>query len=104
MQPDLSTPNFNDAADVEVADLLGDYNNALEAPHFSSTPEPRVLYSSEDEETDPTSSVTADYPAAYGRNNNSATSTFGKVIQPLKVRYTGLAIHDSPTKNASNSI
>lgn len=84
MQPDLQTPTFNDP-DVEVADLLGDYSNAPEANQFSSAaPEPRVLYTSEDEETDPTSSVTADYPAS-GRND--ATSTFGKVILPLKVRH-----------------
>lgn len=81
LPPDLQTPTFNDA-DVEVADLLGNYSNA---PNFSNTPEPRVLYTSDDEETDPTSSITADYPA-YGRNNNNVTSTFGKVIQPLKVR------------------
>jgi len=92
MQPDLQTPTFNDA-DVEVADLLGDYSNAPEAPQFSSVPEPRVLYTSEDEETDPTSSITADYPA-HGRND--ATSTFGKVIQPLKEKIIN-------TKNRSNS-
>jgi hypothetical protein len=86
MQPDLQTPTFNEA-DVEVADLLGDYSNAPpdRRHHFSSsTPQPRILYTSDDEETDPTSSITADYPT-YGRHN--ATSTFGKVIQPLKVRH-----------------
>ncbi|CAJ1954322.1 unnamed protein product [Cylindrotheca closterium] len=95
MQPDLQTPTFNDA-DVEVADLLGDYSNAPSNhrhQHYSSTPEPRVLYTSDDEETDPTSSITADYPA-YARNN--ATSTFGKVIQPLKDKMNS-------SKNRSNS-
>jgi len=93
MQPDLQTPTFNDP-DVEVADLLGDYSNAPEANQFSSAaPEPRVLYTSEDEETDPTSSVTADYPAS-GRND--ATSTFGKVILPLKEKINN-------AKNRSNS-
>lgn len=90
LQPDLQTPTFNDA-DVEIADLLGDYSNT---PNFLNTPEPRVLYTSDDEETDPTSSITADYPA-YGRNNNNVTSTFGKVIQPLKEKMN--------SKNRSNS-
>mmetsp|Transcript_34629 Transcript_34629/g.83954 ORF Transcript_34629/g.83954 Transcript_34629/m.83954 type:complete len:433 (-) Transcript_34629:36-1334(-) len=98
LQPDLQTlqtPTFNEA-DVEVADLLGDYSNhnPREPHHYSSnTPEPRVLYLSDDEDTDPTSSITADYPA-YGRNN--ATSTFGKVIQPLKEKMNN-------AKNRSNS-
>lgn len=84
MQPDLQRETYNDA-DVEVADLLGDYSTASEQRpnrYSSSTPRPRVLYTSDDEETDPTSSITADYPS-YGRNN--ATSTFGKVIQRHKV-------------------
>lgn len=85
MQPDLQTPTFNE--DVEVADLLGDYSHGPR--NFSHTPRPRVLYTSDDEETDPTSSLN-DYPA-YGRNG--ATSTFGKVIQPLKVRHDSDSCH-----------
>jgi len=90
--PDLQTPQFNDAAGpVEEGDLLGNY--ALEEPpQFSvETPEPRVLlYPLSDEETDPTSSITADFPT-HARND--ATSTFGKAIQPLKEKI----------KNRSNS-
>lgn len=80
--PDLQTPQFNDAGPVKEGDLLGNYAQK-EPPQFSvETPEPRVLYpSSDDEETDPTSSVTADLPT---HARNVATSTFGKVIQPLK--------------------
>lgn len=81
--PDLQTPQFNDAP-VKEGDLLGNYAQK-EPPQFSvETPEPRVLYpSSDDEETDPTASITIDLPT---NAKNDATSTFGKVIQPLKVR------------------
>lgn len=83
MQPELQTPQFGDP---RVGDLLGDYSE--QQPHFTPQPrqaEPRVLYASDDEDTDPTSSMTAtgsEHPA-YTRKD--ATSTFGRVIQPIKV-------------------
>eukprot|EP00980_Cylindrotheca_fusiformis_P004465 scaffold953_cov141-Cylindrotheca_fusiformis.AAC.9 len=88
MQPDLQTPLFGG---VEVGDLLGDYSEQQQpqahhyAPQTRHT-EPRVLYDSDDEDTDPTSSLTAtgsEHPA-YTRHD--ATSTFGKVVQPFKHR------------------
>jgi hypothetical protein len=88
MQPDLQSP-VPVFGEPQVGDLLGDYSE--QRPHFTPQPrqgEPRVLYTSDDEDTDPTSSMTAngsDYPA-YTRND--ATSTFGRVIQPFKVSRT----------------
>jgi hypothetical protein len=86
MQPDLQSPQFGEP---QVGDLLGDYSE--QRPHFTPQPrqgKPRVLYASDDEDTDPTSSTTvngSDYPA-YTRSD--ATSTFGRVIQPFKVSRT----------------
>jgi hypothetical protein len=94
-QPDLSTQQQFGAP--EVGDLLGvqnlDFTNQgvlRRRQHYNNTPEassqtnPNAFYASDDEETDPSSSVTpGNENQAYTRKD--ATSTFGKVIQPIKV-------------------
>jgi hypothetical protein len=87
MQPELQSPQPQFGG-PQVGDLLGDYSE--QRPHFSPQPtqgEPRVLYTSDDEDTDPTSANGSDYPA-FSYTRNDPTSTFGRVIQPFKVSRT----------------
>jgi len=93
---ELSTPQFTPNPQTntpqqqfyEVGDLLGELTPSTAQQRQRSydnnhTPAGRVLYVSDDEETDPSSSVTpANEQQGYTRSD--ATSTFGKVIQPLK--------------------
>lgn len=98
VQPELHTPHLTSTrvqmttpfTEPEVGDLLGDYS---EPPRFTPQPrhqsEPRILYSNEDDEdngTDRTSSITAAGSEQVGYLRKDATSTFGKVVQPLKQR------------------